>query len=308
MSSSDDAPASKGARLACAVFLLLASAAGVAPPLLARSPADGSSTGSTPAALRLKAFSAGVMLALAVLHVIADSFARLAASSGAVSLAGCAVLGGFLFSFFADRLALDALEGAARGSKGSGGCGSDDEGRPGHSFGHSHGALLLAHPAARKLATAHLLEASVLVHSVIIGADLGASPAPRSEALAFAGVLAVHQLFEGAALGAVVADTGTSARRKVMLAAAFCLTTPLGVLLGVALAATAEDEAAGARREHLAGLLDGVTGGMLLHITHGLLGEEFGRSDLVDRPRLRAEMYALVLAGVGTMALLARWA
>jgi len=166
----------------------------------------------------------------------------------------------------------------------------------------------LAHPAARKLATAHLLEASVLVHSVIIGADLGASPAPRAEALAFAGVLAVHQLFEGAALGAVVADTGASPRRKAALATAFCLTTPLGVLLGVAVAAMAADEAAGARRERLAGLLDGVTGGMLLHITHGLLNEEFGRADLADRPRLRTEMYALLLAGVGTMALLARWA
>jgi len=189
-----------------------------------------------------------------------------------------------------------------------------------HTHAHAHTpGLLLAHPAARKTAMAHLLSVSVLVHSLIIGADLGASPAPRAEVIGFAAVLGVHQFFEGVSLGSVVADLGpaTSFARKMALAAAFSATTPLGVLLGVALASSVESagaESADSRAraaKTLAGALDGVTGGMLLHMTlQSFIGEEFSRPELATPQcrQLRNEMYALLVLGVSFMALLAAWA
>ena len=202
-------------------------------------------------------------------------------------------------------------------------CGDEEAGTAGakraaaatpHAHLHAHGpGMLLAHPAARKLAMAHLLEVSVLVHSLIIGADLGASPAPRAEVIGFAAVLGVHQFFEGISLGSVIADLGASApyARKLTLAAAFSATTPVGVLIGLALANSVEEAGAGGHAKTLAGALDGITGGMLLHMTlQSFIGEEFSRPELntPERRPLRNEMYGLLTLGVLFMALLAVWA
>jgi hypothetical protein len=307
-SEEEEDSATGALRVAAAFALLFASAAGVLPPVLAQAAhASGADApvGGSPNALRLKAFAAGVMLSLAVLHVIADSFERLAPLSE-FPLAGLAIVSGILFMFAVERLTLDtlsALEAEARakgngGGKGNGssggasgrvgahacsgkehGSGPDEEaegklprgvlsaaaagGSGGHAHGHAHG-VLLAHPAARKMAMAHLLEASILVHSVIIGADLGVSAAPRADVIGFTAVLAIHQFFEGIALGGVIADLGGAAplARKAALAAAFCCTTPVGVLMGVAAASSFAGEGDGAapRAAALAGTLDGITG------------------------------------------------
>jgi hypothetical protein len=317
--------ATAGLRVAAAFALMFASAAGVLPPVLAQAAHGGGEQapiGGSPNALRLKAFAAGVMLSLAVLHVIADSFERLAPLSE-FPLAGLAIVAGILFMFAVERLTLDTLsaleaEGRAKGnggSKGNGGgkehgSGADEEAgcKPaargvivaaaaGHAHGHAHG-VLLAHPAARKMAMAHLLEASILVHSVIIGADLGVSASPRADVIGFTAVvrapgcfctrsrvsrvcfltralrarchalqLAIHQFFEGIALGGVIADLGGAApfARKAALAAAFCCTTPAGVLMGVAAASSFAGAGDGSapRAAALAGTLDGITGALM---------------------------------------------
>ena len=343
-------------RVTCAFALLLASAAGVLPPLLMRGGGADAAVTNTPGAMRLKAFAGGTMLSVAVLHIIADSFARLG-ELYEYPWAGVAVVAGILFMFFVERATLDTLAGLEAGktnggSKGNGGssahassapragdaagarrggsdaalaaCGDEEAGTAGancaasaatshaHLHAHSPGALL-AHPAARKLAMAHLLEVSVLVHSLIIGADLGASPAPRAEVIGFAAVLGVHQFFEGVSLGSVIADLGATApyARKLTLAAAFSATTPIGVLIGLALANSVEEAGAGGQAKTLAGALDGITGGMLLHMTlQSFIGEEFSRPELntPERRPLRNEMYGLLALGVLFMALLAAWA
>lgn len=300
-------------RLAAAAFLFLASAAGVLPPLLA-----GSAGGDAHVvgAARLRAFSAGVMLSLSLLHLCADSFARLAEVSS-FPWAGVAVLSGILFLNLVELFALEVSDAKnTRGSKGTGGEGSDD-GDPecsaeaqelpalaAHAHGHSHGSavLLTASPGGRKLLTAHLLEASVLVHSLVIGCALGVSDAAASRVAAMAGVLALHQFFEGCALGSIIADLGAAMpfRRKLSFAAAFCATTPCGVLLGVLAAPRAGEEHRGAGL--VAGALDGVTGGMLLQMSMSMLGEEL-------KPGVRRrELVACLLAGCVFMAVLAIWA
>jgi zinc transporter ZupT len=296
MADDAGADATGGLRVTAAFALLAASAAGVLPPLLVPSAADGSPAGGTPSALRLKAFAGGVMLSLAVLHVIADSFERLSSLSD-FPWAGVAVIFGILFMFFVERMTLDtlaALEAEVRGGKANGGSKGNGGGREhadeesggagaaakrpapppphAHAHGHAHG-LLLAHPAARKLAMAHLLEASILVHSVIIGLDLGVSAAPRADVIGLTAVLGIHQFFEGISLGSVIADlAGASARRKLALAAAFSCTTPLGVLAGVALAAgvAGAGEGGAPRALALAGTLDGVTGAPVCVPYHAL--------------------------------------
>lgn len=65
-----------GMRIAAGVLLFFASMAGVGPPLLKGPASPDLEHGK--AALRMKAFAAGVMLGLAIMHVIADAFADMA--------------------------------------------------------------------------------------------------------------------------------------------------------------------------------------------------------------------------------------
>ena len=170
--------------------------------------------------------------------------------------------------------------------------------------GHAHAAAFLpsAQPFSKRALTAQLLEASVLTHSLIIGADVGVQTGSVGLLTL---VLAVHQACEGAALGAVVADCGAalSTRHRVQLGAAFCLTTPLGVLLGLALSGSGQgmDGPAGVG----AGVLDGLCGGMLVQMGMSLLADELGKAETVY---VKQTLFSLFAAGACTMAILAVWA
>lgn len=241
-------PANAGpaTRVAAALALLVAGAGGVAAPLLHRAPDGPGGWASS-----LSSFSAGVMLSLALLHLLADAQTLLLGVSP-FPLAGLFAGVGILSSLAVDALNSDvshALDGAPpaahhAGSDAEEACGDAGGDAPASSIlhetakphAHAHDAYpLLAAPGAKKLATAHLLEGSILVHSLVIGLNLGAAPGTVTSVSAFAAVLCVHQLFEGASLGSVLAGLGATVphKRKLVLAGAFAAATPAGVLAGV---------------------------------------------------------------------------
>jgi zinc transporter ZupT len=304
-------------RVLSAAVLCLSSAAGVVPALL-HEPASASAS----SVLRLKAFSGGVMLSLAFLHLLADACSRLSHFSYPVAPA-CA-LAGWLFMHAIEVFSADLAEAARRAARkgGAGGRkGSDDEctgdelpqaGRAGNDAEHGgHAHAHFVPPFSKKVLTAQLLEWSVLVHSLIIGADLGIQSSGGLAAMTL--VLALHQLFEGVSLGSVVADCGDALSRshRVQLAVAFCATTPAGVLLGIALSRSSTG-GADSSASLITGVLDGVCAGMLMQMSSALLGEELSRAEALADPAagsaLKRELFALSCAGVGVMAVLAVWA
>jgi ZIP Zinc transporter len=170
--------------------------------------------------------------------------------------------------------------------------------------GHSHGSLLLQAPRTDKLLTAYLLEASILCHSLIIGADLGVSTGNAQKVAGLTAVLAVHQFFEGIGLGMVIADAGAAIppQKKIAFCLAFCCTTSVGVILGMLFTAPA-----GPRGDVIAGILDGVTGGMLLQLSFGpIVADEFARPELPAH--VKVNMFGLIALGAFSMAVLAIWA
>ena len=217
------------------------------------------------------------------------------------------------------------------------------DGAAGHAHGHAHGALVLALDAAaakarsgsatassaeesaearaeaaaaqRRVLTARLLEFSIVVHSFIIGLDLGTTVSEAQEGLrplvALVIVLCFHQFFEGVALGSYIVELRDAARlsTKVAMAAVFALTVPAGTWIGIGVASGYDAESQTA--VWVTGALNGVTGGMLLYsalIT--FMAEEFSRDDLGgDRGRaVKRGMYAAMLLGASCMALLGIWA
>jgi len=245
------------------------------------------------------------MLSLAFLHLLADAFARLSAYEYPWA-AACAMLG-LLFMLGIDAFSADVAEAARRARRiEPGEKGSDEESTEIH--GHAHFAPSVS-AFSKKALTAQLLEWSVLIHSLIIGADLGVQTAGSGLA-ALTLVLAVHQLFEGAALGSVVAACAElSPAHRARLALAFCCTTPAGVLVGIWLSSRG-----GADSPHaapLAGVLDGLCAGMLLQMSMALLADELGRPELLHEggsTSLKRELFALACLGCLGMGVLAVWA
>lgn len=221
-----------------------------------------------------------------------------------------------------------------------------------HGHSHAHGALVLsldseaaapsekeAAKMRRRLMTARLLEVSIVVHSFIIGLNLGTTlpgedhheehhdtssvtttevhTEVEDESMALRAtvalviVLCFHQFFEGIALGSYIAElrNGASVITKVVMSAIFALTVPAGTWIGIGVTSAYSSETQTAF--WVTGTLNALTGGMLLYsalIT--FMAEEFSRDDVGGAAgrRLKRQMYSLMLFGAACMALLGIWA
>mmetsp|Transcript_63956 Transcript_63956/g.171325 ORF Transcript_63956/g.171325 Transcript_63956/m.171325 type:complete len:263 (-) Transcript_63956:22-810(-) len=171
----------------------------------------------------------------------------------------------------------------------------------------------LAGEEGRRVALAHLMEAGIVVHSVIIGMDLGALNGRAGSVAALTLANCLHQLFEGVGLGACIASAGPrlSRRRRLAMAAVFSLTFPAGGAAGILLTQADLFHAGGLTRRWLNGALNGLSGGLLLYMSLvTLLAEDMARPDLrrAGRTWLRFKMQAAMVVGSGLMAVLALWA
>lgn len=152
---------------------------------------------------------------------------------------------------------------------------------------------------------AHVLELGILIHSVLIGIDLGITTDAQSlHSLLIA--LCFHQFFEGIGLGSALAVAQVSRARGIIFSLMFAATTPIGVGVGIAIASTYDPESSLAT--WLQGSLDSAASGILIYA--GLVEmvvEDFVRCE-EDRPVKKVAMAGAVLLGYGLMSMLAIWA
>uniref|UniRef100_A0A383VUD7 Zinc/iron permease n=1 Tax=Tetradesmus obliquus TaxID=3088 RepID=A0A383VUD7_TETOB len=173
-------------------------------------------------------------------------------------------------------------------------------------FAHSHHHLpACAITTIKHLVTCYSMEAGCVFHSVIIGISIGVTTnAPLLVTLA--AVMVFHQALEGLALGSVLALTQLSMLKKLSMAAVFALCMPFGVAVGLAIAGGHDADSLPWLAAQ--GVLNGVSGGMLLYVSmYSLLAEEFSKTDLIYRPGVAALLAAAVVAGVGSMAVIGIW-
>lgn len=145
---------------------------------------------------------------------------------------------------------------------------------------------------------------SIALHSILIGIGLGVLNDYNSiEILLIA--LAFHQLFEGFALGGLMAAKENQSKIfLVSLIGFFSLSCPLGVAIGAGIANSFDGANPGGLWTQ--GVLYGFATGTLLYIgLYDLMADSF------QRPNEGAKKFNLVFAvlfGIGLMALLAVWA
>ncbi|KAI8871573.1 Zinc/iron permease, partial [Ramicandelaber brevisporus] len=174
-----------------------------------------------------------------------------------------------------------------------------------HAHAHLHAAHLQNIRSRR--VSAIILEVGISLHSVLIGIALGVATGTEFRVLALA--IAIHQSFEGMALGAsITAAEFDTLRTSLLGALLFSLTTPLGVCIGVAIHKLYNENSPAALITQ--GVMDSVSAGILIYMAYvGLIAEEFSSKPFRKLSRaMKVASFASLYFGAIAMALLGIWA
>ncbi|KAL2044690.1 hypothetical protein N7G274_002464 [Stereocaulon virgatum] len=159
----------------------------------------------------------------------------------------------------------------------------------------------------QQIAAFLILEFGVVFHSVIIGLNLGVV---GSEFGTLYVVLVFHQTFEGLGIGARMSAIPFKPRSWLpwALCAAYGLTTPIAIAIGLGLRTTYNSKSFTA--SVVSGVLDSMSAGILIYTgLVELLARDFLFNPLRTKDDKRlAFMLVCVFLGAGLMALLGKWA
>lgn len=107
------------------------------------------------------------------------------------------------------------------------------------------------------------LESGILIHSVLIGLDMGMQAGPTYDALLIA--ISFHQFFEGFALSQILIEAKLEKVWILIAAVAFyAITTPAGIAAGVGVHSFYDEGSASAMMTM--GILDSLAGGVLIYM------------------------------------------
>ena len=197
----------------------------------------------------LSGLSAGVLVAVAWLHLLDDAQERLEGLTE-YPAANAAMLAGFLFMNGVQTLTM-----------------------PCHHSPSSAGLPLLptnSEPKTRagveRLRVFHVLEASISVHSVLIGLGFGLGELGGQEQLVLGLALCVHQFLEGLTVGMLGTKSGLSRRGWRCTYLVFTLSLPIGVAAGVTVRHIYDGFDDNLTFRWCAGLLNALAAGTLTHI------------------------------------------
>lgn len=163
------------------------------------------------------------------------------------------------------------------------------------------------HSYKQQIAAFLILEFGVIFHSIVIGLNLGVV---GDEFKTLFVVLVFHQSFEGLGIGARMSAIPfpPSSWLPWLLCLAYGLTTPIAIAIGLGVRTTYNPESFTA--SVVSGVLDSMSAGILIYTgLVELLARDFLFNPVRSRDNTRlAFMLVCVVLGVGTMALLGKWA
>ncbi|KAJ5761862.1 uncharacterized protein N7511_005244 [Penicillium nucicola] len=184
---------------------------------------------------------------------------------------------------------------------------SDDKARRVETWSSESDSTAAEQSFRQQIAAFLLLEFGIIFHSVIIGLNLGVT---GSEFATLYPVLVFHQSFEGLGIGARMSAIpfGNHTWLPWILCAAYGLTTPISIAIGLGLRTT---YVPGSKTSLIIqGVLNAISAGILIYT--GLV-ELLARDFLFDpcRTRRRSKLLFMVcctVLGAGIMALIGKWA
>ncbi|XP_038883427.1 fe(2+) transport protein 1-like [Benincasa hispida] len=300
-------------KLIAIASILVASMIGVSLPLFSRTVPVLQPDGN-PFAI-VKAFASGVILATGYMHVLPDSFDCLTSPClpenpwrkfpfstfiAMLSAVTTLMLDSFSMSRYNKQLMQDqsAEEEEIK---------NEDSKEISENLGKEEGIdTKLGLQLLRHRVTAQLLEAGIVVHSVVIGLSMGASENPCTIRPLIA-ALCFHQLFEGMGLGGCILQAEYRWKMKAIMVFFFSVTTPFGIVLGIGLSNVYSENSPTALI--VVGILNALSAGLLNYMALvDLLAYDFMGPKLQANLKLHIWAYVAVLLGVGGMSLMAKWA
>ncbi len=324
-----------GLHVASVFIILVASALGVAVPLLAQHARSAWSSLQF-AVVVGKCAGTGVILSVALVHMLLPSHEALTSPCAPVAFNSDYIAYAFLFAliaavlmhfvdfllaqfFVARQSVIAAAQCAAQtpapATRAVAEESSDDrlesplEQSAHHS--HSHGSLLELQGqqwTGKRLAEAYMVEFAVSVHSVFIGLAVGVAADEDLVPLLIA--LVFHQFFEGVALGARIVDANVGRLSELILGGIFAVAAPVGIAIGIGVFSTINTNA----QDYLLvqGIFDGLCAGILLYTGFTLLQTDFPRdmeAHCTGRYRRlkQAAMFAALWIAAGILAFLGRY-
>ncbi|KAK7321368.1 hypothetical protein VNO77_31942 [Canavalia gladiata] len=266
----------------------------------------------------IKCFAAGVILSTSLVHVLPDAYAALADCNVATRhpwkdfpFAGLVTLVGALMALLVDLAASSHVEhaqyapvvtqekeavvelgGVCHGGSGGG------EGERGEEL-----------VKLKQRLVSQVLEIGIIFHSVIIGVTMGMSQnvctiRPLVAALAF------HQIFEGMGLGGCVAQAGFSVGTIAYMCFMFAVTTPMGIIMGMALFSLTGYDDSSPNALIMEGLLGSISSGILIYMALvDLIALDFFHNKLMNsNAMLKKVSFVALTLGSAAMSILALWA
>ena len=211
----------------------------------------------------LKGMSAGVLVAVAWLHMLDDAQERLEGLT-MYPAANAAMLTGYMMMATVQELS-----------------------RPCHHAPSAAGLPLLSNGSPQHIHTFHVSEASISIHSVLIGLSFGLGELGAQEQFVLGLALSVHQCLEGLAIGLLGMKSGLrrSAWRWTYLV--FTLSLPLGIAIGFAARQMYAGLAHDLTFRWSSGLMNGLAAGTLTHISMHMVSAH------ADEPRPPALIHDL---------------
>ncbi|KAG1662072.1 hypothetical protein FOA52_005319 [Chlamydomonas sp. UWO 241] len=244
-----------------------------------------------PATLLLRSLAAGVILSLALIHIIPDGAADLEGLYDG-PLASCMVLAGILMMVVTENLSNYYFRPQHLPT-------SDD--KDSDDFIAEMKALS-TEPGPTPAVTAYLFELGCIVHSFLIGFTLGVTVDDWATAVTLTIALVFHQALEAIGLGTVIVKARFSTLKSIIMVSTYALTVPVGIAIGMGVATSYDGKSVGALTTQ--GILNSISGGLLLYIALvQMLAQDF--SHMTGGLLVRLGMYFMIGLGATCMMLIA---
>jgi solute carrier family 39 (zinc transporter), member 1/2/3 len=157
----------------------------------------------------------------------------------------------------------------------------------------------------KTLLKAYILECAIAVHSMIMGVSLGGMGSDEKGSIKVLMIaFSIHQFLEGISLGCAISAADLSASKVTGLIAFFACTLPIGIIIGIGI--TSEESLTSSVLE---GVINSIAAGILIYVSMvEMMAEEFGNEVVRNNYLLKTKMIIGIGLGIAGMAVLAVWA
>ena len=246
----------------------------------------------------LRLFSAGVILSLALVHVISDSITSLSEIVD-YPIGGVCALAGLTSLLIVEHLSHSWTNSDAW-------CNQRVDVEHNHTCITNVNSLdRIPHGKKRSLLMACIFEFACIFHSVFIGLSMGLLSEDAEARKMFIAIL-FHQVLEAISLGSILSECDVSTLKAGLFMFTYSATTPIGILIGMLIEHSYGEE--NETKVLITDCFQAFSGGLLLYVAlFQIIAEEFSKKEVHKRENivLKVSLYIALIVGATFMCAIA---